>query len=371
MHVRPLLAVAAVATALALPAAAPAVVGGTPASPREYPWYASIAGCGGSLVAPDRVLTAAHCVTGETPDLIGRVRIAGAPNLRRVVAVASEPRFVTRRLSGHENPETAQDDVAILALDKPVTGVRPLRLLGPGDAALTAPGRAVRIIGRGLTHTGGSAPFAPGVSGLRQTTLQTISDARCASYWRHYPNPAYHRNGFFGDVMLCAVDPRHGLPAHALRRSICQGDSGGPLLVRGGAGGFEQAGVVSWLGDRCGEGPSVFAQVAALRAFIDQRDEPWAPVPADQAATITGDARVGATLTCASPPWKVAPTRIKYEWTSYRSLQGNLDVQHGPSPTYVVRQADLGRFVRCEAVGITAGGYATTRAAETARITTG
>jgi secreted trypsin-like serine protease len=362
---------AATVALVGLPAAAPAVVGGTPARPRDYPWYASIMGCGGSLIAPDRVLTAAHCVTGATPKQIGRVRIAGSARLRRVVAVASEPRFVARRLGGRENPETAQDDVAVLALDKPVAGVRPLRLIGPADSGLTRPGHAVRLIGRGLTHTGGTAPFLPGVKGLRQTTLRTISDATCASYWRHYPNPAYHRNAFVGGVMLCAVDPRQGLPARALRRSICQGDSGGPLLARDRAGSFVQAGVVSWLGDRCGTGPSVFAEVAALRAFIDQRDEPWAPDPAGPPAKITGDARVGGTLTCTSPPWRIAPARIEYRWTSYRSLRGDRQVQRGPSPTYVVRPSDANRFVRCEVTGITAGGYASPAPAESPRIAAG
>ena len=49
---------------VALAAAAPsgAVVGGEPVAPESVPWLADVAGCGGMLVAPDRVLTAGHCV---------------------------------------------------------------------------------------------------------------------------------------------------------------------------------------------------------------------------------------------------------------------------------------------------------------------
>ena len=54
--------------ALCLLAAAPAgaVVGGSPLDEAQVPWFANL-GCGGSLVAPDRVLTAAHCVGDDAP----------------------------------------------------------------------------------------------------------------------------------------------------------------------------------------------------------------------------------------------------------------------------------------------------------------
>ena len=73
--------------ALCLVAAAPAgaVVDGEPLDEAQVPWFANL-GCGGSLVAPDRVLTAAHCVGGERarrphrrgPGAHGQGRLPGA-----------------------------------------------------------------------------------------------------------------------------------------------------------------------------------------------------------------------------------------------------------------------------------------------------
>jgi len=50
------------------------IIGGSPADFHEYPWFALGDGCGASLIAPEWVLTAAHCSTDNFDKLrIGAV----------------------------------------------------------------------------------------------------------------------------------------------------------------------------------------------------------------------------------------------------------------------------------------------------------
>jgi secreted trypsin-like serine protease len=347
-----LLSVFVVAAAV-VAAPASAVVGGTPVAIGKYPWFVSIDQCGGTLVAPDRVLTAAHCVEGRTAAQLGTVRFGGSTETRRVVAFAAEPRFVAAELDGTENPEAARDDVATLALDRPVTDIEPIALAGPGDAI----SGSAELIGRGRTRSDGPAALFSGRTGLRHTTLKVMDNATCASSWRHARNPAYH-HAFDPQVMVCASAPHRG---------ICQGDSGGPLIVHGRGGAVRQVGVVSWLGDRCGTGPSVFARVAALRAFVDQRDPAWTPVSSGNRATITGTPQVRQTLTCGLPAWTTPPTTITYRWTTRRSGAAVHVLQDGPSATYTATPSDSGRTLLCLATASTAGG-ATVLGASSPRI---
>jgi hypothetical protein len=108
------LRISLLAAGLCLLAAAPAgaVIGGSPLAEAQVPWFANL-GCGGSLVAPDRILTAAHCVGEQAP---AGVTVAG--RVHTVKGISLAPGW--RRANG---PRNFLDDVALVILDEPAVGV--------------------------------------------------------------------------------------------------------------------------------------------------------------------------------------------------------------------------------------------------------
>lgn len=257
---------AALATALLL-VAAPAgavtatdppteVVGGQAAAAREFPFMVGIMDrsvrnnfnaqfCGGSLIGADAVLTAAHCVEGESPAtidvLVKTSRLDGSGVRKGVRSISVHPGY---------DDFTSANDVAVLRLRRPVgrlgAGRAAVVPLGASSqAARWAPGTPATVTGWGLTSDGGNASVA-----LRKVSVPVVSDTACRN--------AYGSE-LVASVMLCAGQAG---------RDSCQGDSGGPLVVRNGSQ-WLQIGVVSW-GYGCGEAgyPGVYSEVPALRSWI-------------------------------------------------------------------------------------------------------
>jgi len=335
----------AAGAALAPPAAA--VVGGKAAAPGALPAHAELPFCGGALIAPDRVATAAHCVAGLPLRDIGPIRL-GSGATRAALGISVQPGYVRRALDASANRDAPRDDIAIVVLATPVSGVRPLAL------RTKAPGRGTRatLYGSGQKAVPGrTVRAAANFEALRMATLNVTSDGACRDFYRRHGDRPY-RSALRAATMLCATDPDGRAPF----RSACVGDSGGPLVVGG-----TLAGIVSW-GQRCGgdRDPSVFTDPAAYRAFLTAPAPVLAPVSSGAPAVLTGVASVGATLTCASPPWLRAPERITYAFDSYRFGTGRVSRQQGASPSYVVRREDAGRVVSCVATGVNAGGFEAT-----------
>src|SRR5437763_1804650 len=100
--------------------ASPNIVGGSAASTADYPYVVALTTssgfqfCGGSLAAPNKVVTAAHCTDGEQPSAIrvvaGRTRLSTSEGVvAKVTAIWVHPRYTDA---------TAGYDVSVLTLDR-------------------------------------------------------------------------------------------------------------------------------------------------------------------------------------------------------------------------------------------------------------
>jgi len=240
----------------------PRVVGGTDAPRGKYPWMVSVARravsdlyeahhCGGVLVHPHWVLTAAHCVDTDRPTTIDVV--VGAHNLQ-----TDEPPMV-RRVAVREivlHPDydavTSDSDLALLVLAEPVVTVTPLEIID--WEVLCEPGRPAVVLGWGAT-TGNGTNF-PAV--LQEVGVPLVALAVANAV------PAF--DGTLTENMLPAGPEEGG-------RDSCQGDSGGPLIVEGAAPGVPMlAGVVSFGADTldCGApgGYGIYTRVVRFRRWI-------------------------------------------------------------------------------------------------------
>ena len=210
------------------------IVGGVPAEPGEFPWMVRLSmGCGGSLYAPDVVLTAAHCVAGVTDAGTIEATVKG----RKVDAVR------TLIAPGYEG---MGKDWALIELAEPVTGVPLL----PANTDPADDEGVFTVAGWGAAEPGG-----PQQTRLRKVDVPLVPDETCALAGGAYED-------LVADEELCAGFPEGGADA-------CQGDSGGPLFKKDASGEVVQVGIVSW-GEGCAEPghPGVYTQVSHFAADI-------------------------------------------------------------------------------------------------------
>uniref|UniRef100_A0A6I8N009 Kallikrein related peptidase 8 n=2 Tax=Ornithorhynchus anatinus TaxID=9258 RepID=A0A6I8N009_ORNAN len=222
------------------------VLGGEECRPHSQPWQVAFFEdsrllCGGVLIHPAWVLTAAHCQKRKVSVLLGKHNLEEreGPEQSRQVAL-SVPHPCYRPDGGAHGGH--RHDLMLVKLRSPAvlsTGVRPVPLPGrcprPDDTCLVSGWGTTSSLGESFPDT------------LNCAELNVLPQNRCEVA---YP-------GQMTDSMLCAGDSGG--------TDTCQGDSGGPLVCNG-----TLAGITSWGSNPCGEPerPGVYTSVCRYLDWI-------------------------------------------------------------------------------------------------------
>ncbi|NXX91805.1 ACRO protein, partial [Centropus bengalensis] len=213
------------------------VVGGRDAQPGAWPWIVSIqspwvAGmghvCGGSLINPLWILTAAHCFIEARNIEMWRV-VAGATRLSQLGPEA-QVRNIKRLLVHRQYNNISQsNDIALLELDQPVQCNFYVQLACVPHALLTESQLTTCYVsGWGATMEGGRG------------STDVLQEAQVLLIDTHVCNSSGWYRGAIHPTNLCAGYPQGGI-------DTCQGDSGGPLVCKDSrADHFWLVGVTSW-----------------------------------------------------------------------------------------------------------------------------
>ncbi|NXS85467.1 GRAB protein, partial [Erpornis zantholeuca] len=227
-------------------AGAERIIGGQEVRPHSRPYMAYLkirsgsrtSSCGGFLIRPDAVLSAAHCV-----DEGGKITvILGAHNIKK--RERSQQRFNVTHWVIHPDysPDGFQNDIVLLKLEPRARIKKEVQILSlPRRNEHVIEGAKCNVSGWGWTSVTGRRTNV-----LREVQLKVQNEKICRQF------PKYQRRS-----MICAGVER-------ARKAAYHGDSGGPLVCRGKAHGIVSHGFERRLF------PKVFTRISYFEPWIHE-----------------------------------------------------------------------------------------------------
>ncbi|XP_056652922.1 kallikrein-8 isoform X1 [Monodelphis domestica] len=217
------------------------VLEGQPCEPHSQPWQAGLFQgvrllCGGVLVAPQWVLTAAHCQKPNYSVRLGENSLEKREDSEQEIEVAQSIPHPCYNSSNNKH------DLMLLRLRKPAEVNRNVQPIGLASRC-PQPNQECTVSGWGTT----TSPRENFPDTLHCAQLYIWSQDRCE---KAYPDK-------ISDGMVCAGNNNGA--------DTCQGDSGGPLVCGGAL-----QGITSWGADPCGavDKPGVYTSVCRYTAWI-------------------------------------------------------------------------------------------------------
>jgi Secreted trypsin-like serine protease len=280
------------------------IIGGTNASISDFPWQIYLISgnyqCGGSIISPGWVVTAAHCVKNSSGNTI-------SPALMTITAGSSTPttsgtRYYVSQVIPHPNfsGTPPENDIALLKVSSSIScaNCKPIKLMSAENAAegFTNPGIMSWITGWGLTN-----PLnQDGPLNLQQALVPIVSNATASVVWTTIP---------VTDIMAGYLNGN---------KDACSGDSGGPMSVYVN-GEYKLAGIVSWGSKTC-DTYGGYSKVSTLESWIRTNTGIYDYAPAKP----VGDSVVCQGTMTSNYTEELISGALSYEWQLFPANAGEI-----------------------------------------------